>query len=101
MIAASTKEQLILARRSNLHPKAVYICADLSSRPIFSLAVLRWTIHSREYREGASRAAIDAAIAQRTVASRQEWDPRAVSNQPTPALFVTRERVILSQQCES
>ena len=45
---------------------------------------------SQEYRERTSRTAIYAAIAQRTVASRQEWGPRAVSNQPTPALLVTR-----------
>jgi hypothetical protein len=32
-----TRAHLILARRTSLHPKAVYICADLSSRPNFSL----------------------------------------------------------------
>ena len=37
---------LILATRTTLHPKAEYICADLSSRPNFSLAVARLTIHS-------------------------------------------------------
>jgi hypothetical protein len=38
---------LILARRDNLHPKAEYICADLSSRTKLPLAVARRTIHSR------------------------------------------------------
>jgi hypothetical protein len=34
-----------------VHPKVVYICADLSSRPNFSLAVLRRTIHFRDLQE--------------------------------------------------
>ena len=29
--------QLIMARRTSLHPKAEYICADLSCRPNFPL----------------------------------------------------------------
>jgi len=32
-----TRAQLILARRTILHPKAEYICADLSPRPNFPL----------------------------------------------------------------
>jgi hypothetical protein len=33
VLKGQTRAQLILARRTTLHPKAVYICADLSSRP--------------------------------------------------------------------
>jgi hypothetical protein len=38
----------IMARRKDLHIKAEYICADLSSRPNFPLAVARRTIHCRK-----------------------------------------------------
>ncbi len=37
-----------MARRVDLHSKAEYICADLSSQPNFSLAVLRRTIHFQD-----------------------------------------------------
>jgi hypothetical protein len=32
-LEGQTRAQLIMARRTSLHPKAEYICADLSSRP--------------------------------------------------------------------
>ena len=36
-LEGQTRAQLIMARRTSLHPKAEYICADLSSRPNFPL----------------------------------------------------------------
>jgi hypothetical protein len=36
-LEGQTRAQLIMARRADLHPKAEYICADLSSRPNFPL----------------------------------------------------------------
>ena len=56
VLKGQTRAQLILARRITLHPKAEYICADLSSRPNFSLAVARRTIHSQQPRASPSKA---------------------------------------------
>ena len=36
-LSGPRRAHLILARRTSLHPKAEYICADLSSRPNFPL----------------------------------------------------------------
>jgi hypothetical protein len=36
-LEGQTRAQLIMARRADLHQKAEYICADLSSRPNFPL----------------------------------------------------------------
>jgi hypothetical protein len=36
-LEGQTRAQLIMARRTNLQPKAEYICADFSSRPHFPL----------------------------------------------------------------
>jgi hypothetical protein len=46
-LKGQTRAQLIMARRTDLRLKAEYICADLSSRPRFPLAVARRTIQYR------------------------------------------------------
>ena len=61
-LEGQTRAQLIMARRADLHLKAEYICADLSSRPRFSLAVARRTIHSH-YLLNFSSASISCFIA--------------------------------------
>jgi hypothetical protein len=69
-----------MAKRTSLHPKAEYICADLSSRPSFPLAVVQRTI--RQY------CAVDSITASSTPRSCSHVNKRRNS----PGMVANRRR---------
>jgi hypothetical protein len=75
-----------MARSARLHQKAEYICADLSFRPQFSLAVARRTIHIAQVDSFRVAEYPEPDLAVKILANFRAADQRSILSRKTPSL---------------